>query len=397
MADVTIDFEAATIEIDNVATEITVETGFPSTTNIMRKTVYDPSGVAEAILNPVTKTSAYTVVATDNDRVIECTNGPWTLSLTAAATLGDGFAVTVHNHGTTRGVYIDPNGSETVDGATGIWLYPGQTCHLHCDGSNWITDGLNRRKLIGNETIYVDPSNGASTNDGLAAGSGGALATMQQAWNLGVLFDLNGYVLTIQLADDTYTDGLIANRHMHGGTVVVNGNSGTPSNVVVSTTSANAIQATAGVKLTVQNFQVETTTAGSGLISDSSSEIDVGAGMIFGACATAHMVAQNYGLIVISNAYSITGVAAYHFYATGGTISFSGLSNTASGTLAFTVFAVATTIGSILGPSSTWTGGTLTGARYACQLNGVINTQGGGASYFPGDSSGSTATGGQYA
>jgi hypothetical protein len=39
----------------------------------------------------------------------------------------------------------------------------------------------------------------------------------------------------------------------------------------------------------------------------------------------------------------------------------------------------------------------VTGTRYDATLNAVINTFGGGANYFPGDSAGTTATGGQYA
>jgi hypothetical protein len=38
-----------------------------------------------------------------------------------------------------------------------------------------------------------------------------------------------------------------------------------------------------------------------------------------------------------------------------------------------------------------------TGTRYNGTLNSVINTFGGGANYFPGNSAGSVATGGVYA
>lgn len=40
--------------------------------------------------------------------------------------------------------------------------------------------------------------------------------------------------------------------------------------------------------------------------------------------------------------------------------------------------------------------GAATGKRYDVATNGVINTNGGGASYFPGNVSGTSATGGQY-
>jgi hypothetical protein len=41
--------------------------------------------------------------------------------------------------------------------------------------------------------------------------------------------------------------------------------------------------------------------------------------------------------------------------------------------------------------------GAATGARYFANMNSIIQTNGGGANFFPGDSAGSTATGGQYA
>jgi hypothetical protein len=40
--------------------------------------------------------------------------------------------------------------------------------------------------------------------------------------------------------------------------------------------------------------------------------------------------------------------------------------------------------------------GTATGTRYLSGSNSVINTNGGGANFFPGSGAGSTATGGQY-
>jgi len=43
-----------------------------------------------------------------------------------------------------------------------------------------------------------------------------------------------------------------------------------------------------------------------------------------------------------------------------------------------------------------WSGGTVAGQRYLGQQNGVIQTLGGGANYFPGNVAGSLDTGGQY-
>lgn len=86
------------------------------------------------------KTGAYTVVAADKGKVINCTTGTWTLSLTAAATLGDGFAFAVWNNGAGT-ITIDPNASEQIDGATTKELAAGKLAIVYCDGSKFVTVG----------------------------------------------------------------------------------------------------------------------------------------------------------------------------------------------------------------------------------------------------------------
>lgn len=80
----------------------------------------------------------------------------------------------------------------------------------------------------------------------------------------------------------------------------------------------------------------------------------------------------------------------------GGTIAVGSQTVTISGTLAFTAFAGAQ-VGLINAFSMTYSGGTVTGIRYAAQLNGVINSFGGGPNYFPGNAAGTEVTGGRYA
>ena len=103
--------------------------------------------------------------------------------------------------------------------------------------------------------------------------------------------------------------------------------------------------------------------------------------------------------INISAAYTITAGSARHYYASpNGYINMFAQTVTLSGTLNFsTAFAVADRGALLSTNGSTFTGGTITGKRYDVQTNAVIYTGGAGASHYPGDSAGSTATGGQYA
>lgn len=81
----------------------------------------------------VDKSGAYTVVAADRGKVINAT-GTWTLSLTAAATLGDGFTFAIRNVGT-GAITIDPNLSEQIAGATTYVIGGGEFVIVYCDGA----------------------------------------------------------------------------------------------------------------------------------------------------------------------------------------------------------------------------------------------------------------------
>lgn len=84
----------------------------------------------------LTRTTAYTVVEADRGKIIACT-GTFSLSLTAASTLGAGFAVAVANVGS-GAITIDPNGTETIDAATTYVVPANTTALIACTGSAWV-------------------------------------------------------------------------------------------------------------------------------------------------------------------------------------------------------------------------------------------------------------------
>jgi hypothetical protein len=85
------------------------------------------------------KTAAYTVVAGDLGKILHCSGGSYTVSLTAAATLGAGFYCDIVNTSDTQGdsVTIDPNSSETIDGKTTWVLRRGEGVQIYCTGTAW--------------------------------------------------------------------------------------------------------------------------------------------------------------------------------------------------------------------------------------------------------------------
>lgn len=254
-----------------------------------------------------------------------------------------------------------------------------------------------RQRLTGNLTLYV-ATTGSDSNNGLSAGS--PFLTIEKAWNvLRDGYDLAGYTATIQLADGTYTAGLLANGLICGqvseASIVVKGNSGNSAAVIVAVTGGVAFYARASACFTVSNL---TLGGGAGLSAlGGNARIAGGPGLVFAACTSAHIYSAYGGLVQMTANYSITGGAPSHWTTVGGQILAQGLTITLTGTPAYSIsFANATSAGLITANTNTFTG-SATGSRYGAQTNGVINTNGAGASYLPGNAAGTTATGGVYA
>lgn len=264
--------------------------------------------------------------------------------------------------------------------------------------SSWVALGagsLGRTKLTTNTTYYVSTTGNDTTGNGT---SGNPWATPQHAVNYIVAgVDLGGFTATISCADGTYTTPVIISNPWTGsGNVILQGNISTPSNCILHTTSANCVQVNNGCQLSIQGFELETTTSGNGI--DSAGYLGIIGNMNFGTMASgqAHMTANTGGVIVISSSYTISGNAAQHLGANQrGEIAMAAGTVTLSGTPAFSVFAQATDLGllTITGVSYSGSG---TGTYYSATANSVIDTGGSGPTFFPGNSAGSTGTGGQY-
>jgi hypothetical protein len=263
--------------------------------------------------------------------------------------------------------------------------------------------GQVRKLLTANVTIFVSTTGSDTTGNGT---SGSPFASIQRAYNYAQQsFDLNGFIVTIQVANGTYTAGLTAGGPLVGALGVTNcliqGNVASPSSVVVNVgASQNCFSATRGAQITVQGFTVSGGTASQGFYtSDNLSQINLGTGIVFGAMSGGAHINSNGGAIIANSSYSITGGASLHAIASnpGATVVInSGITVTLTGTPAFsTAFADAGYLGMVSGSGVTFSG-SATGPRYGATVNGVVNSGGGGANYFPGSVAGSVANGGVY-
>lgn len=246
-----------------------------------------------------------------------------------------------------------------------------------------------REKLQANTTFYVR-ADGSNDNPGRANTSGGAWLTITYAYEwICSNLDLAGYTVTIQVADGTYGAGL-ASTMIATGPILIQGNTTTPSNVVISAAghlfslfNANPF------RVSVRGFKVVSTGASAFNLTVKGSQLGFG-NIEFGACAEAHIYAVLGSAIYCEAVYTITGAALFHLYASTGSVVEIGNAGTINmtGTLAFVIFAFCSDYGIMRVYSTSYTGGTITGKRYEVD-NAKINVFGGGANVFPGDSAGS--------
>lgn len=259
-----------------------------------------------------------------------------------------------------------------------------------------------RTRLSANTTWYVSTA-GSDSNDGSASDSGHAFRTIQKAVDT-VLnkVDCNGYQPKIKIADGTYVGAIISG--MPPGCpnpIIIEGNTTTPANVVVSATNASAFVCL-GSQVQFQGMAVAATGTGTGqgcgLLASNGANI-LWDKMVFGSCDQAQVFAGNGAASAVGSAtYTIAGASPSHLRTTvNGNINVVGATVTLVGGPAFASgFAVAQDPSLIQAYSNTYSG-SATGPRYVATLNGVIVVNGGGTSVFPGNSAGATSLGGQYA
>ena len=253
------------------------------------------------------------------------------------------------------------------------------------------------REVLGTDrTYHVDPAAGSDANDGLTSAS--AFQTIQKAIDTALNVDAAGFAVTIQLADGTYTTGGRVSRPMFDGSqLTILGNTAAPGNVEITVSGANAFLVdAAGAKVRLEGLMFG---GDVGVWARYGGVVFLTGSNAFGACGFRHIGADNAGFVeMLGGEIAIEGAAPHHLYAdAGGHIFYALGTTTISGTPGFPFgFAYAQSAALITCHGMTWAGDAL-GPRYQAVLNGVINVNGSGPEFFPGDSAGLLASGGQYA
>jgi len=260
-----------------------------------------------------------------------------------------------------------------------------------------------RIRLEADTTFYVR-TDGSDSNSGTANTSGGAWLTLQHAMDVLVgRYDFNAHSVTVQVGAGTYTGGVVVSPWVGGGSLIWIGDTTTPSNVTVSTNanSADCFNVTVGATpglLQIKGFKFVTAASQSVGVRVTVNAVVYLFNVEFGACAAGHLFCNAAGEILIWTNYTISGGAPNHYAVQFGSViaTIGNLTITVTGTPNFSsAFASAGNGATVQVGGSTFSG-SATGARYSVTKNGVIDTSGGGANFFPGNAAGSSASGGQY-
>lgn len=157
-----------------IAVETRVGVTGSTVAGTLTKRIADLEGAGGETITISAKTGAYTVVAGDLGAIIDCTSGTFSVSLTAAATLGAGFHCWIKNYGS-GAITIDPNASEDIDDYSSIILRPGESVQIFCTGTAWRTnDGQYSQAIATSRQPGAGrPVASATNSTAMGANSGG--------------------------------------------------------------------------------------------------------------------------------------------------------------------------------------------------------------------------------
>jgi len=269
--------------------------------------------------------------------------------------------------------------------------------------------GGGREVLTADRTYYVR-TDGSDSNNGLANTAGGAFLNLQKAVDVVCSLDCSIYIPTIQLGNGTYTlSSPLELKRFLGTKAVIKGNSTTPSNVILQG-PGDVIRGigTKGSLWELKDFKLQSSTSSASaraLIFLSNADIDIynldyGA-MAGGSYSSRQINATKNSLVRVMSSYAISGGANMHVLVeTGALMDFRDAEPTApvtvtlTGTPAFSngAFLWVASMGKfncLAGGAGLSFSGSATATRYAAYYNSLILTNGGGATFLPGNANGS--------
>lgn len=250
-----------------------------------------------------------------------------------------------------------------------------------------------REVLTAARTYYCRDADGSDSNTGLANTAGGAFLTLQKAIDVVTALDQSIYTVTIQLADGNYSAGG-AFTISPSGPIVINGNSGTPANVVVDAATAIAVACVANI--TLQNFEAKG--SANSISMSAGASVTLGAGMRLTGAGVSLNLNGLCNLTVGAVTVTFADNKTAWLLATGNALVVMASSTLSfSGTPAWSSYGIGFNTSAAVSLVSVTISGSATGYRYYGTSNAVLNSAGAGtaSTYFPGGSNGILETGAQ--
>lgn len=330
------------------------------------------------------------------------------LCFTAATTIASSVAMTANSIMAGAGAGACPTPIASV--ANSVLVTNGSGVPTF---STTLPAGLGVRTALTTNTTFNVATTGVDSNN---CTSGAPCLTIQRAYdNLANFYDLQGFTATIQVANGTYTAGLITAKCVLGqngpGGVQILGNA-TPSNVLINVTNSDAFglgetsfgSGTQGcTQITIGGMKLQTTTGGNAVnVSGGGVGITVGTPgfpIDFGATFQDHMISNHSAWIIAGTNNLVSGGALIHVAALSNAVTaLHNTTETFSNAPVFTYYAYADINASVYVDAMTFAGtvGSVTGTRYLAQNGGVIYALSASATYLPGNSTGVTQSKGNY-
>jgi hypothetical protein len=295
--------------------------------------------------------------------------------------------------------YLGPSGAPTFEK---IFTFVANGTAAEFDREKFVEVGTVREKLSATRVYYVNPTTGLNTNNGLSAGA--PFLTIQKAIDVCQTLDFGGNAVYIQLAAGTYTGTATFSTPTLGGTITVQGDNTTPSNVLLDGGSGYPLVVTNhGTVVNVTGVKVKTTGA-SGFAANNGGRIYIVGRVEWGQCAVCMSVDGGF-ITNFANAAGagphcwITGNFSYFARAVnGGKISQNNCNiSIPAGTVCSASFLSASTNSIVEAVGNTWTVANVTGTKYLADTGGGVNTFGSGASSIPGTVAGTATAPGFFA
>jgi hypothetical protein len=343
----------------------------------------------------------------------------------------DGFRVIIRITNTNTGpsvLNINSLGNKNIVHRDGSTLTGGelQAGTIHC----FIYDGVNFEQVWGASmaagmpiyltaprNFYVNSNTGNDNYDGTVAaftsGAHGPFRTLQRASFEVIKYNLNGYTITVYVADGSYNsvDLYMVNG---SGSIIWQGNESAPANCLITGGGNTCIRAAnAGSQYRIQGFKCTTTGApqpGSLMcgIYAAGSTLAI-RNMDFGACDGGHMACGYQSALYLDGTFNLSGGCAganifrgVHLYA-----STSSQIQIANGSVPPTInipaginFNDCFLKLDVMSMARVWYTamngfGNVSGKKYTVSTNSISNA-GGGPNYYPGNIAGTVDTQGQY-